>query len=142
MTSMTSAAVMCDADESCSVLTARLRSRLLQYLLEVRLDHCASEIFLFQLAFFLLTYVHNVAKWTLFLSVCATRITSFLLLTLSNCQAGIVPSFLHSLSTAAFCIWNFHQDEEIRENRTSWMTWREDDGHVNDLSQCGVTHDQ
>ena len=25
--------------------------------------------------------------------------------------------------------------EEVRENRTSWMTWREDDGHMNDLSQ-------
>ena len=28
--------------------------------------------------------------------------------------------------------------EEVRENRTS----RWSDGHVNDLSQCGVTHDQ
>ena len=25
--------------------------------------------------------------------------------------------------------------EEVRENRTSWMTWREDDRHMNDLSQ-------
>ena len=25
--------------------------------------------------------------------------------------------------------------EEVREKRTSWMTWREDDGHLNDLSQ-------
>ena len=30
--------------------------------------------------------------------------------------------------------------EEVRENRT--YTWREDDRHANDLSQCGVTHDQ
>ena len=27
------------------------------------------------------------------------------------------------------------EDEEVRENRTSWMTWREDDRHMNDLSQ-------
>ena len=27
------------------------------------------------------------------------------------------------------------EDEEVRENRTSWLTWREDDGHLNDLSQ-------
>ena len=25
--------------------------------------------------------------------------------------------------------------EEVREKRTSWMTWREDDRHMNDLSQ-------
>ena len=30
--------------------------------------------------------------------------------------------------------------EEIRENNT--YTWREDERHVNDLSQCGVTHHQ
>ena len=29
--------------------------------------------------------------------------------------------------------------EELRENDTC-ATWREDDRHVNDLSQCGVTH--
>ena len=27
------------------------------------------------------------------------------------------------------------EEGEVRENRTSWMTWREDDGHLNDLSQ-------
>ena len=27
------------------------------------------------------------------------------------------------------------EEGEVRENRTSWMTWREDDGHMNDLSQ-------
>ena len=32
--------------------------------------------------------------------------------------------------------------EEVREKRTSWMTWREDKRHMNDLSQCGVTHHQ
>ena len=26
------------------------------------------------------------------------------------------------------------EEDEVRENRTSWMTWREDDGHSNDLS--------
>ena len=31
--------------------------------------------------------------------------------------------------------------EELRENDTC-ATWREDDRHVNDLSQCGVTHYQ
>ena len=35
----------------------------------------------------------NVAKWTFFLSLCVSRITSFLLFTLFNCQAGIVSSF-------------------------------------------------
>ena len=44
----------------------------------------------------------NVAKWTLFFSFCAFRIIPFLLLTLSKSHAGIVSSFLHSLSTAAF----------------------------------------
>ena len=33
------------------------------------------------------------------------------------------------------------EDEEVRENRTC-ATCREDDRHVNDLSLCGVTHDQ
>ena len=31
--------------------------------------------------------------------------------------------------------------EEVKEKRTC-ATWREDDRHVNDLSQCGVTHHQ
>ena len=30
--------------------------------------------------------------------------------------------------------------EEVREKQTC-ATWLEDDRHVNDLSQCGVTHD-
>ena len=34
------------------------------------------------------------------------------------------------------------EDEEVREKHTSWMAWRWSDGHVNDLSQCGVTHHQ
>ena len=50
----------------------------------------------------------NVAKCTLFLSLRASRITSFLLLTFSSCHAGIVSSFFHSLSIAAFCTPNFH----------------------------------
>ena len=37
-----------------------------------------------------------------FLSHCASRITSFLLVTFSICHAGVVSSFFHSLSTAAF----------------------------------------
>ena len=44
----------------------------------------------------------NVAKWTLFVSLCASIITSFLLLTFSNCHAGVLTSVFHSLSTAAF----------------------------------------
>ena len=35
----------------------------------------------------------NVAKWTLFLSLCASRITSVLLLTFSSFHAAIVSSF-------------------------------------------------
>ena len=49
-----------------------------------------------------LNRISYVAKLTFFLSVCSSRITSFLLLTLFNGQAGIVSSFFHSLSTAAF----------------------------------------
>ena len=44
----------------------------------------------------------NVAKWTFFFSLCASTMTSFLLFTLDTCHAGIVSSFSHSLSTAAF----------------------------------------
>ena len=43
----------------------------------------------------------HVEKWTFFLSLCAPRVTSFLLLTWSICQAGIVSSFTHSLSIEA-----------------------------------------
>ena len=35
----------------------------------------------------------SVAKWTFFLTLCALRITYFLLLTLSSCHAGVVSSF-------------------------------------------------
>ena len=50
----------------------------------------------------------KVAKWTVLLSLCASRITSFCLPTLSNCQAGLVfLSFFHASSTAAFASWIF-----------------------------------
>ena len=42
------------------------------------------------------------AKWTFCLSLCASRTASLLLVTFSTCHAGIVSSFCHSLSTAAF----------------------------------------
>ena len=51
----------------------------------------------------------NVPKWTSFLSFCASRMTSFLLLTLSSFYAGIASSFFHSLPTAAFASGNFRQ---------------------------------
>ena len=44
-----------------------------------------------------------------FLSLCASRITSFLLLTFSCCHAGIVSSFFHYLSTASFASGIFHR---------------------------------
>ena len=44
----------------------------------------------------------NVAKRTFFVSLCASRKTSSLLLTLSNRQPGIVSSVSQSLPTAAF----------------------------------------
>ena len=44
----------------------------------------------------------NVAKWTFFLSLCASRITSVLLFTLYRCLAGVVSSCFWSLSTATF----------------------------------------
>ena len=48
----------------------------------------------------------SVAKWTFFLSLCASRITSFLLLTFSSLRAclELFPSFIH----CSFCIWNIH----------------------------------
>ena len=44
----------------------------------------------------------NVAKWTFFLSLCASRTTSFLLFTLFSYHVGNFTSFSHSLSTAPF----------------------------------------
>ena len=44
----------------------------------------------------------NEAKWTFFLSLCASRITSFLVLIFPKTCFGNVSSFFHSLSTAAF----------------------------------------
>ena len=53
--------------------------------------------------YFEMTDVHQCTKENLFfLSLCASRVTSFLLSILFNCQAGIVSNFFHSLSTAAF----------------------------------------
>ena len=43
------------------------------------------------------------------LSLCASRITSFLLLTISKSHAGIVSSFFHSLVHCSFCIRNLHR---------------------------------
>ena len=42
------------------------------------------------------------AKWTFFVSLCASKVTSFLLLTFPKFYAGIVSSYFHSVSTAAF----------------------------------------
>ena len=50
----------------------------------------------------------KVAKWTFSWSLCASRITSFWLPTLSNCQARLVClSFFHASSAAAFASWIF-----------------------------------
>ena len=79
----------------------RLQSRLLQCHLGVRFDLYTSENVGSNSAFLRWQMSINVAKWTSFLSLCASWITFCLLLTLSNCQAAIVSSFFHSLSTAA-----------------------------------------
>ena len=50
----------------------------------------------------------NVAKWTFFLSLCASRIASFLLLTFSTCHAGIVSSFFLFPVQCCFRIKNVH----------------------------------
>ena len=49
----------------------------------------------------------NEAKWTFFLSLCASRITSFFALQVVQIPAGIASSIFHSLATAAFasCIF-------------------------------------
>ena len=103
MTSITFAAVICDADEPCSVNTAyapessftmspRCTTRPLYFW------NCVSNS-----AFFWWQMSINVAKWTVFFHyLCASFATSFLLLTFSNFHVGIVSSYFHSLSTAAF----------------------------------------
>ena len=86
----------------CSVKTAWAPSRLLQRHLGVRLVLYTSEMLVLTPHFLRWQMSTNAAKWTFFLSPCASRITSFLLLTLSSCHAGTVSSFSRSLSTAAF----------------------------------------
>ena len=50
----------------------------------------------------------NEAKWTLMLSLYASRMTSFLLLTFLKSHAGIVSSFFPFLVHCNFCIPNLH----------------------------------
>ena len=102
LASITVAAVICNAEEPCSVNTAwepessfTMSPRSTIRLLYFWCCGSNSEFLRWQTSI-------NVEKLTFFLSICASRMTSFWLLTLSNCQAGIVSSFFHSLATAAF----------------------------------------
>ena len=78
----------------------RLWSRLSQCLLEVRTTESNSETLVPTPHFLKMIYVHLCSKVD-FLFFCPSRTTSFFLLTFSNCHAGIISSFFHSLSTAA-----------------------------------------
>ena len=73
---------------------------------DVTLEHDSSFVFLvlwFQVRTCEVAYVHQCSTvWTFLFSVCASRITSCLLLTLSSCHVGIFWSCSHSLPTAAF----------------------------------------
>ena len=83
VTSITFAAVICDADEPCSVNTAYEPES--SFTVSPR---STTRPLNFEGLFFSL--------------FCASRMTSFLLLTLVNCHAGNLSSFPHSLSTATF----------------------------------------
>ena len=89
---------------------------------------CVLLKFWFQLCILEVTYVH----W----SLCASRITTFLLLTFSKLHAGIVSSFSHSLSTAAFASGIFilcgiginlctrvQCDIEVNPLLAMWFSW-------------------
>ena len=100
MTCITFAAVIWDADDPCSVNTAydpgssftmlpRSTTRPL-YLWFVGSNSA------------FLRWHHQCSKVDFPFSFCASRTTFCLLLTLSSCYAGIVSSFFHSLSGAAF----------------------------------------
>ena len=65
----------------------------------------------------------SVAKWTLFLPLCASRITSILLLTFSSYRAAIVSSFFHAVH-CSFCIQNLHRLEH--KNKCVNQVSRED----------------
>ena len=102
ITSITFAAVICDADEPCSVNTAQAPESSFTMsprstTLPLYFWNCGSN------SEFLRWHKSiNEAKWTLLLFFCASFMTSFLLLTCFTFHDGIASSFLHSLSTAAF----------------------------------------
>ena len=102
MISMTFAAVICDADDPCSVnaaqdpessftMSPRCTTRLLYY-----------WCFASNSAFSKWLMSINDAKWTVAPDILASSITSFLLLTFVNFHAEIFSNVSHSLSTAAF----------------------------------------
>ena len=108
ITSTTFAAAIWDTDEPYSVKLRRLQSRLWQCHHGAQLCLCNSVNFGSTSAFLRWHMSIKVAKWTFFLSLCVSRITSFLLFTFSTCQAGIVSSFF-PLFVHYFCIRNFHR---------------------------------
>ena len=100
------AALIWAADEPCSVKTAWAPESSF-----TRLCLCTSVILGSNSAFLRWHMSINAARWRLLLALCASRLTSLLLLTFAKSHAGIVSSYFHSLSTAAFasCYINVFQ---------------------------------
>ena len=102
ITSITFSAVICEADDPCSVNTAyATESSFTMPLRSTTLPLYFCD-FRFRLSVLEVTNVHQCSKVHFLCDFCASSITSFLLLIFSSCHAGIVSSFCHSLSTAAF----------------------------------------
>ena len=109
MISMTFAAVICDADEPRSVNTVYAPES--SFTMSPRSTNIHLYIWNFGSNSTVLRWQKSIndAKWTLFLFLCASRMTSFLLLTLSSFQAWIVSSFFPLFFHYCLCVQNLHR---------------------------------
>ena len=122
MTFISFAAVIRNADEPCSVNTASDPEPYLTMSPRSTSLPLYFWYFGFDSAFLRWQMSINLAKWTFFLSLCASRMTSFILFTLDNCHAGSFSSFSHSLSTAAFASHLRHMNTFVHQiERTDWL---------------------
>ena len=106
--SVTFAAVICDADDPCSVNTAWNPESSFTISPPSTTRPLYFWCFASNSAFFKWHMSISEAKWTFAPFVLASSITSFLLLTFVRFYAEIFSNFSHSLSTAAFAAGIFH----------------------------------
>ena len=121
-TTSISFAVICDADDPCSVNTAWEPESSFTALPRRTTRPLYFWNFGSNSKFLMRDTSISVARWTVLPSFCPSGMSSFLLLTFVTCNAGNLSSFLHSFSTTVFASGIFIADE-LNPFPAMWSSW-------------------